>query len=206
MNSPRHTLPFRCFAQASNLCVSIRFRNACLFATALAWITLFPASLMAQDSGGSQSFTISSPSFSNGAEVPTQFTCTGGDISPQLVWNAPPSGTKSLALLVDDPDAPIGNWTHWVVWNVPDTSRGLAEGVVKKPQLPDGSQQGTNDFHKVGYNGPCPPAGKPHRYYFKLFALDTKLDLKPASGKRELEAAIKGHVLAQAEWIGKFHR
>jgi Raf kinase inhibitor-like YbhB/YbcL family protein len=152
------------------------------------------------------SLTISSPSFANGGEIPAQFTCTGVDVSPKLVWGEPPTGTKSSALLVDDPDAPVGNWNHWVMWNIPANSRGLSEGVTKQAQLPDDSQQGTNDFHKIGYNGPCPPAGKPHRYYFKLFALDTKLDLKPTAGKKELEAAMKGHVLAEAEWMGHFHR
>ena len=118
----------------------------------------------------------------------------------------PPAGTGSLALLADDPDAPVGNWNHWVLWNLPAESRQLAENVAKSAQLPDGSRQGLNDFRKTGYNGPCPPPGKPHRYYFKIFALDAKLDLKGNVGKRELEAAMKGHILAQAEWMGRYGR
>jgi len=152
------------------------------------------------------SLTLSCPSFSNGGDIAKKFTCDGADLSPQLAWSEPPEGTKSLALLVDDPDAPVGNWNHWTLWNLPPSSRGLKEGISKEARSPDGSEQGLNDFRKTGYNGPCPPPGKPHRYYFKLFALDAKLDLKAGAGKRELEAAMKGHILAQAEWMGRFGR
>lgn len=150
--------------------------------------------------------TISSPSFTNGGDIAKKFTCDGADASPQLSWTEPPAGTKSFALLADDPDAPVGNWNHWVLWNLPPEARGLGEALSKAAHLPDGSQQGSNDFRKSGYNGPCPPPGKPHRYYFKLFALDAKLDLNPGTGKRELEAAMKGHILAEAEWMGRYGR
>jgi Raf kinase inhibitor-like YbhB/YbcL family protein len=156
--------------------------------------------------GNSMSLSISSPSFSSGGEIPRKFTCDGADVSPQLAWTEPPGGTKSFALLVDDPDAPVGNWNHWAIWNLPASARGLGEGLSKDPTLPDGSQQGKNDFRKSGYNGPCPPPGKPHRYYFKLFALDAKLDLKPGATKRDVEAAMKGHILAQSEWMGRYGR
>ena len=152
------------------------------------------------------SFTISSPSFSNGGDIAKKFTCDAADLSPQLTWNEPPTGTKTFALLVDDPDAPVGNWNHWTMWNLPPNLRGLPEDVKKEASLPDGSLQGRNDFRKTGYNGPCPPPGKPHRYFFKLFALDAKLDLKSGEGKKGLEAAMKGHILAQAEWMGKYGR
>lgn len=161
---------------------------------------------LALQKGNAMSLSISSPSFSSGGEIPKKFTCDGPDVSPQLVWTEPPSGTKSFALLVDDPDAPVGTWNHWTIWNVPASARGLGEGVKKETTLPDGSEQGKNDFRKTGYNGPCPPPGKPHRYYFKLFALDTKLDLKLGASKHELEAAMKGHILAQAEWLGRYGR
>ena len=151
-------------------------------------------------------FAISASSFSNGGNIPKKFTCDGTDQSPQLSWTDPPPRTKTLALLVDDPDAPIGNWNHWTLWNVPPTVRSLPEGMSKDANLPDGSQQGFNDFRKHGYNGPCPPPGKPHRYYFRLFALDVKLTLKENASKRELEAALKGHLLAQAEWMGRYAR
>lgn len=150
--------------------------------------------------------TISSSSFSSGGSIPKKFTCDGPDVSPALTWTESPAATKSFALLMDDPDAPVGNWNHWTMWNLPVTQRALSEGVSKDARLSDGTEQGKNDFRNTGYNGPCPPPGKPHRYYFKLFALDTKLDLKPGSSKKELEAAMKGHIVAQAEWIGTYGR
>lgn len=152
------------------------------------------------------SFTLSSPSFSHGGTIEKKFTCDGPDVSPQLTWTEPPAGTKSLALLVDDPDAPVGNWNHWTMWNLPANLRSLPEGVSKEASLPDDSQQGLNDFRKPGYNGPCPPPGKPHRYYFKLYALDTKLDVKAGARKKDVELGMKGHILAQAEWMGKYGR
>lgn len=152
------------------------------------------------------SLTISSPSFTNGDPIPKKFTCDGPDVSPQLTWTDPPAGTKIFALLADDPDAPAGNWNHWAMWNIPATVRSVPEGVKRNTHLPDGSEQGMNDFHKAGYNGPCPPAGKAHRYFFKLFALDTKVSLNSEAGKPELEAAIKGHILAKAEWMGTYKR
>ena len=152
------------------------------------------------------SLTISSPSFTNGGNIAQKFTCDGADVSPQLSWNEPPAGTKTFVLLVDDPDAPVGNWNHWTMWNVPAATRSLREGLRKDAELPDGSRQGQNDFRRTGYNGPCPPSGRPHRYYFKLYALDTKLDLKPGATKKDVEAAMKGHILAQAEWMGRYGR
>ena len=162
----------------------------------------FPAPAPAQ----SAPLSISSPSFTNGGEIPKKFSCDGPDVSPQLSWSEPPARTATFALLVDDPDAPAGNWNHWTIWNLPASVRSLPEGVGKSRRLPDGSQQGMNDFKKVGYNGPCPPANKPHHYHFQLFALDTKLTLTGDAGKPELEGAMKGHILAQAEWVGTFRR
>ncbi|HET9409596.1 MAG TPA: YbhB/YbcL family Raf kinase inhibitor-like protein [Candidatus Sulfotelmatobacter sp.] len=150
--------------------------------------------------------TLTSSSFQNGEDIPKQFTCDGEDISPQLSWNGAPSGTKSFALLADDPDAPVGNWNHWTLWNLPADAHSLPESMSKTAQLSNGAEQGTNDFKKVGYNGPCPPPGKPHRYYFKMFALDTTLNLENGAGKQELENAMKGHIVAQAEWMGRYHR
>ena len=183
-------------------------RNALrsLFIMAIALGASATTSALAQTGEKAMAFTISSSSFSNGGEIAKKFTCDGADVSPQLAWSEPPAGTKALALLVDDPDAPIGNWTHWVLWNLPVSARGLPEGVSKTAKLPDGSEQGKNDFPKTGYNGPCPPAGKPHRYYFKLFALDGKLEMKAGAGKPELEAAMKGHILGQAETMGRYGR
>jgi Raf kinase inhibitor-like YbhB/YbcL family protein len=169
----------------------------------------FRASSSSQASGskgGKSMFALSSSSFQDGSSIARKFTCDGADTSPQLSWTEPPAGTKSFALLTDDPDAPVGNWNHWAAWNLPQTLRALPEGVAKEARLPDGTQQGLNDFRKAGYNGPCPPPGKPHRYYFKLFALDMKLELNPKAGKKELEAAMKGHILAQTDWMGRYGR
>jgi Raf kinase inhibitor-like YbhB/YbcL family protein len=160
----------------------------------------------AQAGGRNMSFTVSSSSFANGGDIPAKFSCDGADVSPQLSWSNPPAGTKTIALLADDPDAPAGNWNHWVMWNLPAEVHDLAEGMSKSAHLGNGTEQGTNDFKKIGYNGPCPPAGKPHRYYFKLYALDTKLSLNESAGKRELEAAVKGHILGQTEWMGRYKR
>jgi len=151
-------------------------------------------------------FTISSSAFSNGSSIPKKFTCDGPDVSPTLAWTEPPTGTKSFALLVDDPDAPAGNWNHWTMWNLPATLLSLPEGVSKDARLSDGTEQGQNDFGKAGYNGPCPPPGKPHRYYFKLFALDSQIELKQGSRKGDLEKTMKGHILAQVEWMGTYRR
>lgn len=151
-------------------------------------------------------FTISSPNFFNGGEIPRKFTCDGEDVSPRLSWTRPRAGTQSLALIADDPDAPVGTWTHWVVFDLPADSTGLPENVAKLEQIPNGGYQGHNDFHKIGYGGPCPPAGKPHRYFFKLYALDRKLNLKPGASKQQVEQTMKGHILGQAEWIGEYHR
>jgi Raf kinase inhibitor-like YbhB/YbcL family protein len=152
------------------------------------------------------SLTISSPSFTNGGDIAKKFTCDGADVSPQLAWTDPPAETKTFALLTDDPDAPVGNWNHWTAYNIPATLRGLPEGVDKGVRLSDGIAYGRNDFRKTGYNGPCPPPGRPHRYYFKLFALDRWLVMKPGAGKKELEAAMKDHILAQGEIMGRYGR
>lgn len=170
------------------------------------WIVPWLSRTFASNTENSMSLTISSPSFTSSGAIPKKFTCDGADVSPPLAWNDPPAGTKAFALLVDDPDAPVGNWNHWAIWNLPANLRSLPEGVKKISRLSDGSEQGQNDFHKPGYNGPCPPAGKPHHYFFKLFALDTKVSLNSEAGKPELEAAMKGHILATAQWMGTYKR
>jgi Raf kinase inhibitor-like YbhB/YbcL family protein len=164
------------------------------------------AAAQRDEKGGAVAFTISSSGFHNGGQVPKQFTCEGSDISPELHWSSPPAGTQSFALIADDPDAPAGTWTHWIVFNLPAQTAGLAENVAKVDELPSGGAQGRNDFRKIGYGGPCPPAGKPHRYFFKLYALDNKLDLKAGASRQELEQAMQGHVLGQAELFGKYQR
>jgi len=150
--------------------------------------------------------TMRSPDFASGADIPKQFTCSGEDRSPALEWSGAPAGTKSFALIADDPDAPVGTWVHWVIFNIPASANGLPSAVEKKEQLADGTRQGMNDFPKVGYNGPCPPPGKPHRYFFKLYALNDQLTLGAGATKSALEKAMEGHILAKAEWMGRFHR
>ena len=150
-------------------------------------------------------FAISSTGFENGGDIPRKFTCDGADVSPELSWTEPPPGTESFTLIADDPDAPSGTWTHWVLFDLPAATTSLAEGVTKIDELPGGERQGRNDFRKIGYNGPCPPPGKPHRYFFKLYALKGKLDLKPGASRQEVEQAMQGLVLGQAEWMGKYH-
>lgn len=151
-------------------------------------------------------FALSSSAFAAGAEIPQQYTCTGADMSPALAWSGAPAKSASFALIMDDPDAPAGTWVHWVVWNVPANAHSLPEGVARREQLDDGTRQGRNSFRKTGYNGPCPPGGATHRYFFRLYALDTKLDLATSANSSALEAAMKGHILGQAEYMGTFRR
>jgi len=151
-------------------------------------------------------FSISSPGFSQGSEIPRKFTCDGADVSPELTWTGPPAGTQSFALIADDPDAPVGTWTHWVLYDLPAPTTTLAEGVSKVDEVPTGGRQGRNDFRKIGYGGPCPPPGKPHRYFFKLYALDRMLNLKPGSSKQDVEEAMQNHILGQAEVMGTYRR
>jgi Raf kinase inhibitor-like YbhB/YbcL family protein len=152
------------------------------------------------------SFQLATTAFSAGGAIPRKFTCDGPDISPKLTWNDPPAKTQSFALIMDDPDAPVGTWVHWVIYDLLANTRDLAEGVAKQEQLPNGARQGRNDFGKIGYGGPCPPPGKPHRYFFKLYALDVKLGLKAGATKADVERAMKGHTLTQAELIGRYAR
>lgn len=151
-------------------------------------------------------FSLQSPSFSNGSPIPRKFACEGSDSSPALQWDNFPANTQSLALIVDDPDAPAGTWTHWVVYDLPPNARQLPEGAPKQPSLADGGAQGTNDFGKIGYGGPCPPPGKPHRYFFKLYALNAKLNLKPGATRAQVEQAMQDHVIGKAEWMGTYQR
>jgi len=144
---------------------------------------------------------LTSPAFTQGQPIPVKFSCKGADISPAFAWTEPPGGTKSFALIMDDPDAPVGNWVHWVLFNIPASARALPEAAT----FADGSVQGTTSAHSVGYHGPCPPSGT-HRYFFKLYALDTTLNLSSSADKKSVLAAIEGHILAQAELMGTFSK
>ncbi len=155
------------------------------------------------------SFTITSPAFTAGGEIPAEYTCEGADTSPRLEWSGAPAGTKSFALIVDDPDAPDPaapkmTWVHWVLYNLPaDTSQ--LDVAVKPDALPAGTKEGKNDWKRTGYGGPCPPIGR-HRYFFKLYALDTTLPDLASPTKAQLEKAMEGHILAKAEVIGTYQK
>ena len=149
---------------------------------------------------------VSSKSFPAGGDIPRKFTCDGADLSPELSWSEPPAKARSWALIGDDPDAPVGVFTHWVVYDLPPATRGLPEGVPKAGDIPGGGRQGRNDFGKVGYGGPCPPPGKPHRYFFKVYALDNLLNLKPGASRSEVQHAMQGHVLVEGEVMGRYGR
>ncbi|MCL7414740.1 MAG: YbhB/YbcL family Raf kinase inhibitor-like protein [ANME-2 cluster archaeon] len=153
-----------------------------------------------------KNISISSAAFENGSTMPVEYTCDGADHSPALAWKGLPDGTRSITLIMDDPDAPGRTFVHWVIYNLPADSTELTTAVPRNKSLDDSSLQGKNDFGKIGYNGPCPPPGKPHRYFFKVYALDTVLDLKSGASKSQVEAAMSGHILAQGEMIGKFGR
>ena len=148
---------------------------------------------------------VSSPAFENEAMIPAKYTCDGRDISPPLSWEGLPQGAKSIALISDDPDAPVGTWVHWVIWNIPADKTGLPESMPKDRELPDKTRQGTTDFKRIGYGGPCPPGGV-HRYYFKLYALDAMLELEAGATKAQLLKAMEGHILAKGELMGKYTR
>jgi hypothetical protein len=156
--------------------------------------------------GRTVAFVLKTTAFPLGGSIPKKYTCDGGDLSPALSWSNPPEGTQSFTLIADDPDAPVGTWTHWIIWNIPATATTLPEGMAKAQESADGTRQGTNDFKRIGYGGPCPPPGKPHRYFFKLYALGAKLEVKPGGSRQELERAMKGRMLSQVEIMGRYGR
>ena len=149
--------------------------------------------------------SITSSAFKDGGKIPSKYTCDGEDVSPALSWSGAEENTQSYALIMDDPDAPMGTFTHWVIFNIPKNVQGLPEGVPKQGVLKNGGMQGSNDFGKTGYGGPCPPSGT-HRYRFHLYALDTNLDLKAEASKSEVLKKMEGHILAEAEITGLYGR
>jgi hypothetical protein len=155
--------------------------------------------------GKKMALQITSTAFSEGGMIPKPYTCDGTDVSPALSWTGVPEDTKSLALICDDPDAPVGTWVHWVLFNIPTAEKGIPPEVATEATLPNGAKHGTNDFRKLGYGGPCPPGGT-HRYFFKLYALDTVLSLGSGATKAQIEEAMQGHILAEAQLMGKYKR
>lgn len=167
--------------------------------TAVLLPILYAQTIYAEEKPMSE-LSITSPAFSQNGMIPKRYTCDGADVSPPLVIGNVPEGTKSLALIVDDPDAPAGTWVHWVVWNIDPGTREIPENT-----LPPGALQGTTDFGKQKYGGPCPPSGT-HRYFFKLYALNSPLALPAGARKARLEEAMEGHLLGKAELIGLYRR
>lgn len=155
---------------------------------------------------GSSPLQLSSPSFSG--TIPERYASCSGQTgnSPALAWGAPPSRTRSFALIVTDPDAPMTTFTHWLIWDLPADTRSLPEGVPTEPQLRSGARQGRNGFGRIGYGGPCPPGGAAHRYVFTVYALDARLDLAPGATRQQLVDAMERHVLAAGELIGRYQR
>ncbi len=147
-------------------------------------------------------FTLSSSAFIHETDIQSQYTCEGKDVSPSLKWENPPAGTKSYVLIMDDPDAPGKTWVHWILFNIPASILALEENIKN---LPSGTKEGQNSWEKTGYGGPCPPSGK-HRYYFKLYALDTVLALDAGVSKAEIGSAMDGHILAKAELMGYYQK
>ena len=152
------------------------------------------------------SFALKTAAFPSEGEIPQKYTCSGADVSPALAWSGIPKEAHSLALIVDDPDAPGGVWTHWLIWNIPAQASELPEAVPHAEVLENGAHQGLNDFKRIGYGGPCPPPGKAHRYFFKLHALDTELSNLSHPTKAQLEQAMQGHVLAKAQLMGTYEK
>jgi Raf kinase inhibitor-like YbhB/YbcL family protein len=148
---------------------------------------------------------ITSSAFADGEMIPNRYTCDGPDVSPDLAWSGVPETAQSLALICDDPDAPGGTWVHWVLFNIPADTDGLSSGIPPDATLESGARHGTNDFRRLGYGGPCPPGGT-HRYFFKLYALDSAIDLESGVDKAQLLEAMEGHILAEAQLMGKYKR
>jgi Raf kinase inhibitor-like YbhB/YbcL family protein len=166
-------------------------------------LCVFPIS---QAEGGQEmGIKIEGSAFKEGGMIPVKYTCDGEDVSPPLKWGDLPTGTRSIALISDDPDAPVGTWVHWVLYNLPPDVKALPENIPPKKTLENGAVHGTNDFKRLGYGGPCPPGGT-HRYFFKIYALDKKIDLAPGATKAQLVNAMEGHILDSGQLMGKYKR
>ena len=160
----------------------------------------------AADKAQTGNMQLTSTAFAEGQAIPAKYTCDDKNLSPPLKWSGAPPGAKSLVLIADDPDAPGGTWVHLVLYDLPATWSELSEDLPKGQHLPTGAKHGLNDFKHLGYGGPCPPPGKPHRYFFKLYALDAFLDLKPGATKKEVERAMENHVLTHGQLMGTYKR
>jgi len=158
-----------------------------------------------QEKGKKMDIKLTSPAFADGELIPAKYTADGRNVSPPLAWSPVPEGAKSIVLINDDPDAPMGTWVHWVLYNLPADATSLEENIPPVETLPNGAKQGTTDFGRIGYGGPAPPSGT-HRYFFKVYALDTILDLPTGATKRQVENAMQGHIVAEGQLVGKYKR
>jgi Raf kinase inhibitor-like YbhB/YbcL family protein len=149
---------------------------------------------------------LTSSGFTDGSAIPTKYTCDGANVSPPLKWTNMPQGVKSIVLIADDPDAPVGTWVHWVLYGLAPSTSELPEGVPANETVLGGAKQGVNDFRGAGYGGPCPPRGNPHRYFFKIYALNAELTLKPGATKSDVLRAMEGHILAEGQLMGTYQR
>ncbi|MBI5892475.1 MAG: YbhB/YbcL family Raf kinase inhibitor-like protein [Deltaproteobacteria bacterium] len=149
---------------------------------------------------------IISTAFENNEIIPKKYTCDGQNVSPPLNWAGVPAGAKSITIICDDPDAPMGTWIHWVIYGISPDAASLPENVPPQKEVLRGAKQGINDFKKIGYGGPCPPKGPAHRYFFKIYALDIELNLPAGASKKDVEKAMQGHILAEGQLVGKYGR
>jgi Raf kinase inhibitor-like YbhB/YbcL family protein len=159
-----------------------------------------------RDGSTMRHLTLTGPAFRDGETVPVAHTCDGENLSPPLAWTGAPVETRTFALICEDPDAPRGTWVHWLLWNLPADAVELGPGMPPRPELPSGARQGLNDGGDLGYGGPCPPRGPAHRYFFRLYSLDTSLNLPPGVNRSDLDAAMAGHILAQGTLMGMYGR
>lgn len=185
----------------------MRLRLARLPGVFLFLLAASPALFLALQNGKTATtLQISSSAFSSSGIISQKYTCDGPDVSPPLKWSDAPAETQSFALIMDDPDAPGGTWVHWVAYEIPGNIHELSEAIAKQEKMPLGGAQGKNSFGTIGYGGPCPPPGTPHRYFFKLYALKEHLKLRPGAEKAELERAMQGKILTQGELMGRYAR
>jgi Raf kinase inhibitor-like YbhB/YbcL family protein len=204
--TPKQAMTARGGGVGTNRYLSAKFSVLLMIAALCIWVGCERSSMEIRSGESPMSIQVTSTAFQQGMMIPTQYTGDGADQSPPLRWSEPPPGTKTIALICDDPDAPSGTWVHWVFFNVPAQTRELQAGVPTSETFSNGAKQGNNDFGNIGYNGPAPPKGKPHRYFFKLYALDVAVDLPPGATKAQLEGAMKGHIMADGQLMGTYQR
>jgi len=201
----RKTIDERRRTKGDGCMISQRLLRLFIFIVVLTGATGCKSSEINEEGENAMALQVTSTAFTEGGTIPKKYTCDDADLSPALAWSGVPQGTRSLALIADDPDAPAGTWVHWVLYDLPADLTSLPDGAQGLGAQGLGSQ-GTNDFRRSGYGGPCPPKGPAHRYYFKLYALDTQLNLKSGASKADVEKAMKGHILAQGQLMGKYGR